>query len=281
MTLGPMRKPSSTGAVVPAPTGTPTAEGLVGYLNRTAAPIQALESRDLAIEGKQGWQSAGLAGSLYCEKPKNFRLRAKAVGHPEADFGSNDTEFWYWIGRDDPPYLYHCDYQSLDRGGVRLPFPFQPDWVMAALGMATYPPVQDGNYRVEAKGNTFELIQRTESQGRPVTRVTIFSNREETAPKPQVVGHVLLDDRGQVVGKATVMNMQRDRATGAVVPHQVKLEWPSLKMSLELTLDGVTVNARTNPQLFARPSFSNIQSYDLARRALDGQPSGLQRTGLR
>src|SRR5207302_9722983 len=146
----------------------------------------------------QGLQSGGLAGSLYCEKPKNFRLRAKVAGHQEADFGSNDSEFWYWIGRDQPPYLYHCDYQSLDRGGVRLPFPFQPDWVMAALGMATYPPVQDGNYRVEAKGKTVELIQRIESQGQQVTRVTIFANRSDVRPpEPQVVGHVLLDARGQ------------------------------------------------------------------------------------
>ena len=55
-------------------------------------------------------------------------------------------------------------------------------------------------------------------------------------------------------------------------------------MSLDLTLDGVTVNnpatdPRQNPKLFARPTYANVQSYDLARHAPDGQPSGLQRTG--
>src|SRR5256885_2688306 len=94
MTLGPMRKPGGAAPVAPAPTGTPTVEDLVGHLNRTAAPIQALDSRDLAIEGRQGLQSIGLAGSLHCEKPKNFRLLAKAAGHMEADFSSNDPEFW-------------------------------------------------------------------------------------------------------------------------------------------------------------------------------------------
>ena len=47
---------------------------------------------------------------------------------------------------------------------------------MSALGIATYPPVQGDNYRVETKGKTIDLIQRTESQGQSVTRVTTFRN---------------------------------------------------------------------------------------------------------
>src|SRR5947209_6111053 len=46
--------------------GTPTAADLVGYLNRTAAGITALESRDLDLDVQSGKQSFGLSGTLFC-----------------------------------------------------------------------------------------------------------------------------------------------------------------------------------------------------------------------
>ena len=53
------------------------------------------------------------------------------------DIGSNDSEFWFWISKAEPvPYVFHCGYQELARGGVDMPFPFQPDMIVADSGFS-------------------------------------------------------------------------------------------------------------------------------------------------
>lgn len=272
------------GSIGPVPNQTPSAQQLVSYVNNNASRVSAIESADLAMEVKSGSQGGGLSGTLYCEKPKNFRLRAKAVGKPMADFGSNEQEFWYWISQDNPPYLYHCSYAELSRGNVPLPFPFQPDWVLETLGMAELPAAGD-NFRVERKGNTFELTERaTSSQGKPVFKVTVFRGGNANGSEPQISQHRLHDEKGELVAMAEVVSVRRDAATGATVAQHLKLKWPQQKLEMELKLDGLKVHAgpvltTRAPQLFQRSSISDLQSFDLATRQLDSQPSSLQRMG--
>src|SRR5262249_48093157 len=123
----------------------PTEASLVAYLNRNAALIHALKCSDVDLDVKQGIQQWHIRAKLACQKPRNFRMQAVSVTQTEADIGSNDKEFWYWIKRGDP-YLIHCSYQDLARG-VRIPFPFQPEWVMEALGMSEYDPAPQ-NYQL-------------------------------------------------------------------------------------------------------------------------------------
>src|SRR4029078_5880788 len=99
---------------------------------------------------------------MVCKKPGNFKLVASVVGNQAVDLGSNDQEFWFWISKAEPPYLFHCSYNDFARGGVRLPFPFQPEWVMEALGMAEYGSPQD--YQLVCRGKAgLERVQQTRS----------------------------------------------------------------------------------------------------------------------
>ena len=106
---------------------------------------------------------------MICQKPRNFRLSAKALGNTAADLGSNDREFWFWISKNEPPYLYHCSYEDYARG-VRMPLPFQPDWIVEALGVGEYDPAK--NYRVVPSGAGVDLVEETTSQGQPVRKIT-------------------------------------------------------------------------------------------------------------
>lgn len=268
---------------VGAPTAsTPTAQELVNYINYNASQVAALEATDLALEVKSGNQGGGLSGTLFCEKPKNFRLRAKAIGKPIADFGSNDQEFWYWISQDNPPYLYHCSYAELARGNVNLPFPFQPDWVLETLGMATLNSSVEG-FQIERKRDTFELTERgVSAQGRPVLKVTVFRNGTAERSAPQITQHRLYDERRQLIAQADVLSVKRDgRAT---TPNHLVLKWPQQKIEMEMKLDGLRVYptpvlAARAPDLFNRQSIRDLPSFDLARQSLDGQPSSFQRAG--
>jgi hypothetical protein len=146
----------------------PTAQDLVTYLNQSSQRIRSLRCDDIDIEATQGHQPiAGIRGKMACEQPRDFRMSAMMMGKHELDVGSNDREFWFWSARNNPPDQFYCSYNDLRTKQVSLPFPFQPEWAMETMGMATFP--VDGRYQVVDKRDTVELIQETTSlQGQPV-----------------------------------------------------------------------------------------------------------------
>lgn len=246
---------------------------LVRSLNENAGRMQSLEADDVIIDAREGGERVGLTGVLRCQRPKNFRLVANVFGSQAVDLGSNDREFWYWISRADPPYLIHCAYQDLARG-VQVPFPFQPDWVVEALGLAEYNPA--GSYQVAVGQKTVQLIEQTTSaQGQPVRKVTVFDRVTAASGRPTVVAHVLQDSAGKEICSARIANVNVDRTSGAVVPHVVTLSWPSHQIEMTMKLDGVRVNGLPAGQalaVFARPQLKNVRELDLAR--LPAQPTG-------
>ncbi len=299
--VGCMGLSSNTRTPPPSPAGPlyttlPTTTEIVNYLNSATAKVTSLECRDVDMDIKADKQSVGVHGTLYCEKPRNFRLRAKkpVVGSEAADFGSNDQEFWYWISEDKPPDLYHCSYADLSRGNVRLPFPLHPDWMLEALGVAAPAPLGTSEQE-QTRGRTLEvrqspdkkyilLYERTTSiQGQPVTKVTALNNFTATGTRPQIVGHYLYDTRSEkLICQAVCTTVQYDAASGAIVPQKIEIEWPAMKLTLAMTLSEVVVNdpkLANNPKLFARPHRPDIREVDLARGAPMTTPTGVQRVG--
>jgi hypothetical protein len=292
---------STSRNATPAPSGpliaeTPSAAELVSYLNRRAAAVNSLATTDLDIDIKSDGQSIGVPGDLHCQKPRSLRLRAKKPITKDlaADFGSNDNEFWYWISEDRPPDLYHCSYTDLSRGNVRLPFPLHPDWVMEALGLGAPAPVgtpeeEQARGRVlqveKSKDNKYlHLFETTRSiQGQQVTKVTRLNNFEAKGTQPQIAGYYLYASGSQQpLCEAIVRKVQFDAASGAMIPQVIEIKWPSMKLSLTLTLDKVKVNSgnlASNPRLFARPQIRDVREVDLARGAPLMSPAGVQRAG--
>jgi hypothetical protein len=253
------------------PAQTPTTTQLVTYLNQCSQQIQTLECAELDLDCQQRLQSFGLHGRMTCQKGHNFRLVADALGNRQVDMGSNEQEFWWWIAKGDP-YLIHCSYQDLSHG-VNMPFPFQPDWVMEALGMAEYGPAEQ--YRLVVRSDTLELIQETvNSQRQKVFKVTVFHRAPCRPPKPQVIAHKLQDARGKDICSATITEVQVvDK--NVVIPKRIVLDWPAERVQLKMKLDDVTLNRRLDPQLasslFNRPIMPNVPGFDLATRSVDGE----------
>jgi len=266
----------------PAPrafTDTPTRETLVDYLNRNARLIQSVDVNELDLDARQGQQSVGLRGWMVCQKPKNFRMTGKVVGKDAVDMGSNEREFWYWISKSEPPYLFHCSYDDLGRGRARMPFPFQPDWIMESLGIQELGSPE--NFQVVTKRDTIELVEASRSpQGQPVQKVTVFNNNATRGSAPPVAAHILRDASGKEICGAYISAVQQDRGTGAVIPKKIRLVWPSEKMELNLKLDEVEVNKQIESQRatiwFTRPNLENVSTYNLAS-GLDAAPTGAVR----
>jgi hypothetical protein len=262
----------------PANAPLPEAAALVNYLNQNAAHVQTVRAK-VDMDCKADRQSIALGGHLACQKPRDFRLKANVMAQPAVDIGSNNQEFWYWISKAEPPHVYHCSYRDLAKGNVRVPFPFQPDMVVAALGVADYDP--NGKYEVRASAKTWELIQDTTSPtGQPVKKIVVF-NRMQAAPgQPQVLAHVLRDARGNLICQAHIHRIQVDRTTRAVLPTKVTIEWPAQKVTMKMDLSDVQVNVINRQMaagLFSRADL-RYSSYDLAR-GMVATPSGFQRAG--
>jgi len=256
------------------PAETPSKEQLIAYLNENAGRIQSVRCMELDLDARQGLQSVGLRGMMACQKPRNFRMGAKVIGKDAVDMGSNDQEFWYWISEAKPAYLFHCSYADLSRGNVGMPFPFQPEWVMEALGIKECSSPE--NYELKVTPTTLELVEQSRSpQGLPVRKVVVFNRAPAHGVQPQVTAHLLQDAGGKEICAAYVSEVQIDRATGAVLPHKVRLNWPSEKIELKMKLDEVTFNdpsiVKGAERLFARPNLNNVPAYDLASRTIDGQ----------
>lgn len=262
----------------PTPPPVPTAAALVDYLNRTTGQLQSLEVMDLDLDVKQRLQAFGLRGQLVCQRPKNFRMSAKVMGSQEVDVGSNEKEFWYWIKRAEPPYQFYCSHEDFSRGHVQVALPFQPDWVMQALGMADFGPPE--RYQVVEQPQRIDLVERVRNpQGHWVKKVIGFSRNPNGV---QVPLFQLTDDSGKEICSAHILEAQMDAATGCVYPRRLKLVWPAEKIELTLRLDEVTVN-RPIPQeraaiLFSRPNLQNVQPYNLAR-GRDTPTGNIRRTG--
>ena len=266
-------------AVRPPDFRQPTATAMVAYLNENARRAQAVTCRDLSLECRQGSDSGIISGRLDCQRPRNFRLTGKVVGQPQVDIGSNDSEFWFWIGKAPQPYVYHCSYDALARGGVRLPFPSQPELILSALGMAEYDPT--GKYEVRNNGRTVELIEPTVSpQGQPMKKVTVFNARPTGRDQPVVLAYLLRDANDRQVCAATVEGVKTDPATGAVLPRRMRIvcagATPRQSFEMRMRMDSIqvtSIDAQLASSLFSRRNLKSQRSYDLDRGQPD-DPSG-------
>ncbi len=143
----------------------PTVQQMVDYLNLCAGRLNSVQSNGLYMDCKAGREAISLTANMVCEKQRNFRLRGTVAGQLACDIGSNNEEFWYWIKQDDPPGVKYCSYEAMAKGNVRLPFPFQPDMVIAALGMAQYDP-DPSKYELKVLPKSLELSENAvSSQG--------------------------------------------------------------------------------------------------------------------
>jgi hypothetical protein len=256
----------------PVPTGNvtkPTPERLVRYLNAQASRIDSIEARDVSLTARaQGSSPPTLDGTLLVKKPRFFKLTGKFLGSQEVLVGSNDERFWFYIPRAQDA-LYHCSYTDFEKG-VDLPFPFDPEWVLEALGMAQIG--TGGAMRVDEDKTTYRLVEESTLHGQKVRKVTVFYKGPAERDQPQVKARVVYDDRDKVICMATIKSVSRllvdkdadGRPVYATVPQAIKLEWPAQDTELVLDLGKVKINGQLSMESFQMPH-TGARQVDLGR----------------
>jgi hypothetical protein len=266
-------------------TATPTVENVVKYLNANAERLQAGQALsctnvtiDVSAEAGQG----GISARMLCQAPRNFLMSGDTLGSPMVDVGSNDKEFWFWSKQINPPYLYHCSYDDLAHG-VRVPFPFQPEMAINALGLARYDPTKQYDLRTPEDKRGHKVIELTEQarspDNKPIQRITVFDFTTRQPPNPQVIAHILKDEQGKVVCEARIRLAQFVGTNGPIIPKLIDFSWPEQKMKMTMRIENPSIIDMPPEKAAQRFTRQNLryQSVNLATQQLDG--GGLERAG--
>jgi hypothetical protein len=277
---------NSVGGGAGVNTATPTMENLVKYLNTNAEqmePGQALNCTNVTVDVNAEAGRVGISAMMQCQPPRNFLMKGVVASQPVVDIGSNDKEFWFWSREINPPYLYHCSYKDLEQG-VKVPFPFQPDMVLNALGLARYDPGKKYEVKmVNENRGRYQAIELTEDaltpDNKPIKKVTVFNSATAEPPQPQVIAHIIKDAQGKVVCSANIRSAQRVGPNGLIVPKIIEFSWPEQKMKMLMRIENpsiIAVPPEKAAERFNR-QYNQRQSFDLATQQLDG--GGLERAG--
>lgn len=245
-------------AFVPLPANVSKSE-VVTRLNENILRTTGWRSTDVSVTSPG--MPVALNGRIAVESPRNLRLLMSSLGGNEADLGSNSEEFWFWMRRAEPHHVFHARHDQAHKVQRRLQIPFQPDWLMEALGVIPVNEAQVEMFHPASGGDTVDLVgERAAPDGRPVRRVTTVD-----VTRGVIVAHSLFDADGRLLARALFAKHQHE-ADGTVLPHAITLEWPQNGMTLKMAIGRIEVNPTSQPvKTWELPVIPGYEPFDLGR----------------
>jgi hypothetical protein len=240
--------------------------------NRNADRIQTLQAKP-TIRVKSKVFGGQADGRLALERPRNFKLELLAPMHTvKADIGSNDEEFWFWVHNDEKK-IYWCNYDELDSSSLAVTY--QPDWIIAALGLKPITPDEAARIKVnvgDERGTTALVFPPTKSGGQTYTRMMIVWNNNRRIKQHRVYQGIVASKN--LVARAEVGHFTEYEAGSAegagekcYLPESVKLEWIQDQLALDVVLQSVKVNqfdSTLSAALFVEPVVKGNERVNLA-----------------
>lgn len=276
-----------------------SAEQLVGYLNTQASRLQSVSYGEVTVSAKEGDGIRGalkemaypnLRGNLSASQPRNFRMVAKGgLVDVKVDLGSNPEQFWVYFTAPQvqPMYVFasHSDFES---GKAKIPgnMPVDPDWIMQALGMTTFPTSLPFTSTSDERARTYTLSWPTTTpNGVAIKKEIVFAadDADSLHNQAQVKKHVVRDMKGKVLCYAEIKSAktvptggndpQTNRPYVVQYPTELLLRWEEQKFEMTLKLDAGRVNGQLTPQdnrrLFDLPNIPGANPLNLAEARFD------------
>jgi hypothetical protein len=215
----------------------PQMEEIVAHINRNAEGIRSWRANSVKIMANQ-WP---LSGTLAVEKGNHVRLVVSSPVGKEFDLGSNDERFWVWSRRMDPPFVT-CRHENMEAARQQLGLPFEPRWLMQALGVE---PLSTANLKMEidpSKRQARLIEEFMSTHGLPLRRAVLVDLKTGT-----VVEHCLYNYDGVRVALARLSGHEFFNTEGVVLPHRVLLDWPQNQMSMSMELGRIQLNPQSIP----------------------------------
>lgn len=219
-------------------TANPQMNEIVAHLNQNTHRIHGWRANSVRIEAHH----LTLSGTLAVEKGNHVRLVVSSPLGKEVDLGSNDERFWVWSRRPDPAFVT-CRHENIDCARQQLGIPFEPQWLMQALGVE---PLSDAGMKMEVdptrrQARLVEIVMS--AHGRPLRRAVLVDLKNNGI----VLEHSLYNYDGLPLARARLSRHSVESADGVVLPHRVVLDWPQQQMSMTMDLGKIQVNPQSMP----------------------------------
>ena len=240
-------------------------KGLIDHINRNIQGLHSWSCTDATIITRPSKilpVNLTLNATIAVERDKNFRLMANSLMGPEADIGSNQERFWFWMRRNKPPYVFTAQHEDLNAIGRRLPIPFHPEWIMEALGVVPLDPKSILVQQPGTEPNTVLLVsQEVSPSGHTVRRELVVDTHLGV-----ILAHRLYDATGQRLAEAKLSRHRRE-PSGIVMPHVIDLDWPQHQMAMTLELSEIEVNpSNLAEHTWQLPEIPGSRRFDMGRR---------------
>ncbi len=238
----------------------PTLQQVIQAVNQHSAQIQTFVSNSATLTGPN-WPS--LQANIAFARPQFFRLRAgMGLTGAEADLGSNDQIFWYWVRRDQPPAIYFCSHERFAASSARQAIPIDPYWLIEALGVVEFDPRLPHEGPYAAPGGRLEIRTIRQTPEGPTTKITRIDPQSAW-----VMEQYVLDAQRRVVASAVAEGYRRDPVSGLFLPSAVRISCPGRRFSLRIDLGNVEINRPLggSPELWKMPGIPGSPAVDLGR----------------
>ena len=139
-----------------------------------------------------------------------------------------------------------------------MSMPFEPDWLMEVLGVTranAQGVMMVKDLHPERVNHASEYATPDGQRFRRVTLVDLHSG--------QIMAHRIMDAANNVMARASLSEYQNHN--GAWIPGKIEVAWPSMEMSLTLTLNDVDVNRQLSNSLWQAPTAKSMNIVPLAQ----------------
>jgi hypothetical protein len=227
---------------------TATQVDVVTHLNENTRKILSWRTTRATIKMRgSGIMVPEVGAMIAVESPRNFRLIAThpMTGGNEVDLGSNQEHFWFWNKHSEEKYVYQARHDVEPERMRRFPFPFQPDWIMEALGVVEIDAEKPLTLQPGPAGSphtVFLMADCVSPQGFKVRKVTTVDLCQGV-----ICEQALWDSHGQLIARALLTNYVRDQKSQALIATKIDLAWPQAKLGLTITLSNVEINPERIP----------------------------------
>lgn len=236
---------------------------VITTINNNSAKVQSLATDDASIAVP--WMPK-LRAHLYLDRPRRFRLLGETMlTGPEADLGSNDDIFWFWIKRNPQAAVFYCRHDQFATSLARNMLPVEPEWVIEALGIVTLDPAGQHSGPLHSGQGRLRIETVVETVRGRMTKVT-----EVDESQGWIVGQHLYDSQRRLVVSSMASNHGREPVTGVALPAQIDIQAPatetSPQFSMRLELRNVRVNQLppNQEQFWTLPSYQGSTPINLA-----------------
>jgi hypothetical protein len=229
---------------------TPTQEkqhevfGVIKAINDRNEKITSLYVPSINMKIKQK-MTVNTTGSMYFQKEKRYRMTVISVFGQEMDVGSNDTHFWFWSKRMDPPDLFYARHEDLDKAMLKTPL--NPSWLIESLTLGK---IDTKNIEVgQLKGNWVVLQKRKAARGEDVTVATLISKEQN----PRILGNYLYNSQGKMIASTEVSNYFD--MNGLLVPKTMFITWYEEGLTMEWSLGQPQINVQIPESVWQIPNY--------------------------